>query len=499
MPMFRKVIATAVCASLPALAVAQVPEALRDAARSAVVANPEVQAGWHAFRASEEEQDVARGGYLPQLDLTASTGRERRTRPGLGTDSYSHRNATLSLNQMVYDGFFTRSEVARLGHAKLARYFELVDASENAALEALRAYADVLRYRELVRLAQENYVQHRQIHQQIAERTGAGVGRRVDLEQATGRLALAESNLLTEVSNLHDVSARYQRIVGSTPPEELPAAGPRLGSGPLPAGVAGALREAFAASPALAAAQQNVQSGQAQVDARRAAYHPRLDLRASQAVDRNLENVSGTSRDGVVALVLTYNLFRGGSDAARIRQAGEALNQAKDLREKACRDLRQTLSIAYNDVQRLEEQLRYLDQHQLSIEKAREAYRRQFDIGQRTLLDLLDTENEYFQARRAYVAAATDQFVAQARTLAGMGHLLRALNVAREDLPAPADLGYEGNPDDPASICPPEGPSPLQIDKEVVFAEAMRAAGYAAPQPGNGTGEALPAGSIQGR
>ena len=475
--MFRKLIAVAVLASLPAVAAAQVPDALRDAARSAVVGNPEVQASWHAFRAAEQEQNVARGGYLPQLDFTASSGRERQTRPGQGTDSFNHRNATLSLNQMVYDGFFTRSEVARLGHAKLARYYELIDASESAALEALRAYADVLRYRELVRLAQENYVQHRQIHEQIAERAGAGVGRRVDLEQATGRLALAESNLLTEVSNLHDVSARYQRIVGNTPPESLAPIGVRLTADALPPDASEALREAFAASPALNAALQNVRAGQAQVEARRAAFHPRLDLRARQSVDRNLDGLSGTSRDGVVELVFTYNLFRGGSDSARVRQAAETLNQARDLREKACRDLRQTLSIAYNDVQRLEEQLRYLDQHQLSIEKAREAYRRQFDIGQRTLLDLLDTENEYFQARRAYVAAASDRQIAQARTLAGMGRLMRALEVAREDLPAPGDLGHDGAPIDPASVCPAEAPGVLQIDKEAVFAEAMRAAG----------------------
>lgn len=475
--MLRKLLAAAVIASLPAAAVAQVPEALREAARAAVVTNPEVQASWHAFRAAEQEQGVARGGYLPQLDFTASSGRERRTRPGQGTDSFNHRNATLSLNQMVYDGFFTRSEVSRLGHAKLARYFELIDASEGAALEALRAYVDVLRYRELVRLAQENYVQHRQIHEQIAERAGAGVGRRVDLEQASGRLALAESNLLTEVSNLHDVSARYQRIVGTTPPETLAPLGARITAEALPGKVSEALRDAFAASPAVAAANENVRAGQAQVDARRAAFQPRLDLRARQSVDRNLDNVSGTSRDGVVELVFTYNLFRGGSDTARVRQAAETLNQARDLREKACRDLRQTLSIAYNDVQRLDEQLRYLDQHQLSIEKAREAYRRQFDIGQRTLLDLLDTENEYFQARRAYVAAESDQRVAQARTLAGMGRLMRTLEVAREDLPSAADLGHDGATVDPDSICPAEAPAPLQIDKEAVFAEAMRAAG----------------------
>ena len=78
---------------------------------------------------------------------------------------------------------------------------------------------------KLVALAEENYVQHRSVFEQIQRKVQAGAGRRVDFEQASGRLALAESNLLTETANLHDVSARYQRIVGETPPGTLPPAG----------------------------------------------------------------------------------------------------------------------------------------------------------------------------------------------------------------------------------------------------------------------------------
>lgn len=480
----RSVIAMAVLAALPFVATAAGPDALRDAARKAVVANPEVQATWNAFRAAREDQAVARAGYLPQVDAVASIGREQQHRSGEGadgTDTFTHRNMTLSLNQMVYDGFFTRSEVARFGYAKLTRYYELVDASEGAALEAVRAYGDVMRYRELTRHAQANYVQHKQIYDQIAERAGAGVGRRVDLEQATGRLALAESNLLTEVSNLHDVSARYQRIVGELPQEGMPGLPAGTALGQIPPTAKEALRTAFNTSPGLNAAIENVRASQALIDSRRAAFHPRLDLRVRQAVDHNLDGFDGNSREGVVELVLSYNIFRGGADSARLRQAGDLSNQAKDLREKTCRDLRQTLSIAYNDVQRLQEQMRYLDQHQLSIEKAREAYRRQFDIGQRTLLDLLDTENEYFQARRAYVNAGYDQVIAQARALSGMGQLMGTLGVAREDLPTPADLGQDRSGIDPETVCPPDAPVPMNIDKAALLAEAMKAAGSVPP------------------
>ncbi len=478
MKAIRLSIVLAVLGVLPGVAAADVPEPLRDAARKAVVANPDVQARWFAFRAADAERDVARGGYLPQVDLIASAGREKIDRPNLRSDTFTHTNTTLTLNQMLYDGFFTRNEVARLGYGKLVRYYELLDAAENTAAEVVRAYSDVLRYRERVRLAKANYVEHKRIYDQIAERAGAGVGRRVDLEQAFGRLALAESNLLTEAANLHDVSTRYQRLTGDIPAEGLPSFGDRTVFAGIPSTANDALREAFNVNPALNAAVENVRASQSEVETRRAAYHPRVFFRASQALDHNLDGTDGHTRDTVAEVVMTYNLYRGGSDQARISQAAEVLNQSKDLREKACRDLRQTLSIAYNDIRQLEEQLRYLDQHQLAVAKAREAYHRQFDIGQRTLLDLLDTENEYFQARLAYVDAIYNQIAAQARTLAGIGRLMPALNIAREDLPTPADAGQDRNSIDPATVCPPEAPGMEKIDKEALLADTLREGGY---------------------
>lgn len=464
-------------AVVPVTSQAQVAEPIREAARKAVVSNPEVQAKWNAFLASDAAQDVAKGGFYPQVQLSGGVGRESLRRPGEATERYSTRGAELSLTQMVYDGFYTSSDVERLGYERLGRYFELLEASESAATEALRAYADVLKYRDLVALAKQNYVEHKMVHDQIAERAKAGVGRRVDLEQASGRLALAESNLLTEATNLHDVSARYYRVVGELPGDVMPGLPPKLGADLMPGSVAEVLREGFNASPSLNAAVETVRAGQAQLQAWRSAHHPRLDLRASQSLNHNLNGLAGSTRESVVELVLTYNLFRGGSDQARIRQAADELNVAKDLREKACRDIRQGLSISYNEAQRLSEQLGYLDQHQLSIEKAREAYRRQFDIGQRTLLDLLDTENEYFQAKRAYVVALYDRLIAEARTLAGLGRLMKALGVARDGMPKLEELQYSREQVDLAELCPADFPRPLEIDKAALFAEALREAG----------------------
>lgn len=465
-------IAISIALVFPAVGIAQqspVPSALTEAAQKAVSSNPEVLARLHAFNAAREEIDVARGGFFPRVDVTAAVGRERLREPGLDSQSFTRRGATVSLNQMLWDGMATRSEVRRLGHAKLTRYFELLDASENAALETARAYYDVIRYRKLVNLAEENYVQHRSVYEQIQRKVQAGAGRRVDFEQASGRLALAESNLLTETANLHDVTARYQRLVGEAPAASLPAAGLMKD---VPGQAVEAQRLGQAGNPAIAAAIENIRAAQADADGRKSPFQPRVDFRLRQDWDKNRDGISGTRNDGVAEVVLNYNLFNGGSDAARVRQFGERLNNAKDLRDKACRDTRQTIAIAYNDTRKLSEQLAYLDQHQTSIEKARDAYRKQFDIGQRTLLDLLDTENELFQARRAYVNAENDLGIAYVRTKAGLGGLLAALNLSRNDTGDQPELqGWEAGSDAPER-CPPEPPAPVVTNKAALDARA---------------------------
>ncbi len=260
MPKIKVVLSIALLAALGAGAQAA-PVTLQDAVKQAIVGNPDVQARWHDFTASREEQDVARGNYYPRVDMSMGIGRENLTAPNQPSTEYNRHGATLSLSQMLYDGFSTREEVSRLAYAKLTRYYELLDATETTALDATKAYLDVLRYRELSRLAQENLAQHDQYFRQIQQRTQAGVGRRVDLEQAGGRLALAQSNLLTEASNLHDVSARYLRVVGDLPPGEMIA--PALLDQGIPPSVEEALKLAYQGSPAFNAAIENVRSAQA--------------------------------------------------------------------------------------------------------------------------------------------------------------------------------------------------------------------------------------------
>lgn len=474
----------------------KLPEPLLQAARKAVQSNPEVQARWHAFLAAGEQRSVARGGYFPQIDLTTSIGRERTqspTIPGGDAGTYNFSSAQLTLNQMLFDGGFTTSEVKRLGYAKLTRYYELLDASEATALASVQAYTDVARGRELVQAAKDNYVLHRQTTLQLEERIQSGVSRGADGEQASGRLALAESSLLTELTSLHGANARYLNIMGESPPAVVNPLPDPFTLGALPASRQALMSEGLPGNPAVQAAVENLRAYEAGVVSGKAAFLPRIDARAEVSNEDNTGGVRGNTRVEGARLALDYNLFRGGADLARERGAVMQKNQASDLKDKACRDARQGLSIAYNDVSSLTVQLGYLDQHRLSTEKTREAYRNQFDIGQRTMLDLLDTQKEFFEASRSYINARYKQATAQARTLSGMGRLVAALGVRRDNLPSAQDAGQEHGPLSPEDLCPFEFPAEVKLEKGVKAVPKQGTGSYVVllPSPDGSVGQVV--------
>ena len=454
---------------------AQSGEALKAAAQKAVSSNPEVTARFNAYRAASDAVDAARGGFFPRLDLNASAGRDRSSIESRNPESQSlsRSGASLTLTQLLWDGQATSQDVSRLGHERIARYFEVLDAAEQTALEASRAYYDVLRYRRLVVLAEDNFVQHRSAYNQITSRVRSGVGRGVDLEQAAARLALAQSNLVTETSNLHDVSARYQRVVGEAPPASLALPEPLRNA--IPATATEASAEAIRRSPAINASIETLRAARSQVSVRESAYQPKVEARARAGVGRNFDGVQDQRRDGTAEIVLNWNLFNGGADQARVRQQTRLLTQAADLRDKACRDTRQTLEIAYNDTRKLVDQLGFLDRNTLAIEKARDAYRQQFGIGQRSLLDLLNAENELYTARRSYVNAEYDLGLAYLRTQASMNRLGVQLGLARDasEPEAPDEAnGWSADQDLP-SRCPADAVNAPAIDFDALSARAQ--------------------------
>lgn len=456
---------------------------LADATQKAITTNPEVTARLNALRAAANETDVARGGYYPRVDLSASVGRDsnRITTNNPESLSFSRNGIALSANQLLWDGQSTHKEVERLGHARLTRYFEFIAATEDTALEAARAYIDVQRYRKLVALAEDNYVQHKYAFDQLQSKFKAGVGRGVDSEQANARLALADSNLTTEVANLHDVSARYLRIVGEAPAAKQPTI-TGLDRGILPVN-ADVVNQALAHNASISAAVENLRAAQSQASGKEGSYQPKVEARVRSGMGKNFDGVQNQKRDSSAEIVLNWNLYNGGSDQARVRQYTNLITQAADQRDKACRDVRQTAAIAHNDIKKLKDQLAALDRNVLAIEKARDAYRQQFDIGQRSLLDLLNAENELYTAKRSYANAEYDLQLAYARVQASRNSLTSTLGLSRDDAGTQDLVRDWQSASDAAQRCPVTTVDAIAASREELDARARKLAGPAVATP----------------
>lgn len=463
-------------------AIAQTADPLKTTVEQAVNTNPDISARFNAYRAAVDAVDAARGAYLPRVDLNASAGQERDRINGTSR-TLSRRQGGVSLSQLLWDGLGTRNEVARAGHEQLTRYFELVDVTEQTAIEAAKAHYDVQRYRRMVALAEDNYVQHRYAFLQIQSRFKAGVGRGVDLEQVGARVALAESNLTIELANLHDVNVRYQRLVGTAPSQNL--GGISMLRDGVPATATEVMNTAVRQSAAVSASIESLRGARSVADARRSVYQPTVQARVRSNAGSNVDGLADQSRNSTAEIVLNWNLYNGGTDQARIRQQANIVSQATDLRDKTCRDTRQTAAIAYNDTKKLTEQLAYLDRNTLAIQKARDAYRQQFDIGQRSLLDLLNAENELYTARRAHANAEYDLGLAYARTHAAMNQLGTQLGVSRT-LTAANEAAAWAQGDDAPTRCPVVIADVVATDRGELDARAQRLAANApvvAPPP----------------
>ncbi|WP_151790400.1 TolC family outer membrane protein [Acinetobacter junii] len=415
---------------------------LTSVTKTAIENNPEIQTQWFSFLEATANQKQARAGYLPSLDLNAAYGKGNREFDG-DRGWFNQGQAEIALTQVLFDGFRVKNKVEQGDYAALKRYYDLNDGVEQKAFEAAQAYLDVQRYRELVRLAEANFANHQRVYNQVLQRTNQGVGNKADLSQISGRLSLAQTNLMTEQANLNDVSARFARIVGVSPSVNL---APVSLNTALPNSTEEVVASAYNHNNKLKSALSEMQFARANAEEFKANMYPKLSFVARTGLYQNRNsfdertNTDKYGQDSAVELRLNYNIFNGFADRAAMNAANARVLQSDDLKNKACVDIRQTSTVAYNNVNNYSNQLQWLQRHRDESASVVKAYNDQFDIGRRTLLDVLDSENEAFQANRAYVTTQYDLKIAQLQTLYSTGQLLPVLGIQRDNLPAVSDV-----------------------------------------------------------
>jgi adhesin transport system outer membrane protein len=405
---------------------------LSEAIQSTIDNHPELHASMNDRLSADEEVKIAKGGYLPTVDLLLGYGRERTDSPStraLGDhnkETLTYNDAELRLRQMLFDGFNTPNEVARTRSVVDSRAYYVQGTSESLALRTVEVYLEVLKRREMVSLAQNNLQSHQRVNDQIGLRSERGVGSTADLDQSQARLALAENNLYTEQVNLADAEANFFSATGRVPDElELPASI----KGEVPADLPSARQTVMDNNPFLKSAQADVHAAEKQYEVAKAPFYPRFDLELATTADDNVQGDEGHYNTWRAAVVMNYNLFNGMRDKARLQSAAHQINQSMDIRNNALRVVNENLSLAWNAMENARLQTPKARDYADYTARVREAYQQQFSLGQRTLLDLLDSDNELFTANRRYTEVRYTEEFSMYRVMAAMGELLRKQNV----------------------------------------------------------------------
>ena len=403
---------------------------LHDVVQKTLETNPDVLAAEKRKSIEEYNYDQIRGRYMPSLDITGAAGREWSDNPitrGISADGVTLTRTELgvTLTQLLFDGFETKSALAGQESAIGTTTYQLQDVREVVGLRAIEVYIDVLRRMELLDLAKENLAKHEETLQKIKLRSESGAGRRVDQVQTEGRLALAKATVLAAEQNLDDARSSYQSVVGELP-YDLIRPDP---FSPLPGTLEQTLEQARNANPAILAAREEINTARAGREQARSSYYPRVQLEAGATRNNDLDGIEGINEDARMMVRMRYNLFNGGSDEARIASAGERVSEAMEKLAGIQRKVEEEVRLSWSALMNIRLRLKYLKAHRDHTEDVRGSYEKQFAIGQRSLLDLLDVETELFRAKSDYVSAEYVELFATYRILSSIGSLTKSLEL----------------------------------------------------------------------
>lgn len=408
---------------------------LEEAYRTVIDTNPEVRQRIEDYRAVEEDKTIAFADYLPVVDIQGSVGYKHDEGsvgsfdPNNDQDDYLHTEAFVRARENLFRGFSTMYDVAQQDARLLAAEHSLMEKVSQLGLSMIESYLGVLKQKQLLALTVENRDTHQRYYDMIKERVEAGAGTQSDMEQISGRLALAESNVKVAMNNYDDAQTGFKRIYGeAVNPDDMMEAD--INASLLPENIEAAEKTAVLRYPTLMANRKNIEAAQAAYRQAASNYYPTVDLEVKETHVNNdrtgdyaWRTNSGDENEFTVQLIASWNLYSGGSDVAgRNKALASAFNASEKMMENQ-RLVFERLNYSWAAKTRIAEQLEYLKDHRDFTQKTLQAYLEEFRLGRRTLLDVLDVENEYYTSRKAYVSALYDQQLSEYRVIENVGNL----------------------------------------------------------------------------
>lgn len=482
---------------------------INDALKQAIHTNPGVGEASANRRATESELRQTQSTLLPQVRLEARYGPEKFDQsaavatatalpvPVAGNGAWRDgTQASVVVRQILFDGFASIHDIWRQSARVNAAAFRVKERTELIALDAAEAYIDVTRYLRLVVLSEQNVANHEKIFSNVNSRFSGGRAGEGDLEQSRERVENARAALAEFRRSLDDARAKYRKVVGIEP-YNIKFPGALSG---LPRSKDEALAVAVRFNPTILAAQADADAAKHAFRVTDGAFVPQVSLEARATHNDNTYPYLGVTHDNYSGkVVMSWDVFRGGQDAWRRSEMAERHTEAAMRHARLQRDALESIDKAWSARTITATRVAALTRQLAADRKTIAAFDKEYELGQRSLIDLLNAQNQYFNAAVSLTSARGVIVFADYQLLAAMGSLVEYLKAPPPVDAAPLDVLSYG-------IVPYKFPTfrvtlPQVGSEPLVVADAapgpiVRAAGYAAVEPQDGFRDRWPRSSL---
>jgi adhesin transport system outer membrane protein len=426
MQMNRSVPALALAAllALPQVAGAQ---SLAEEIRVLLETNPRIAAAQRNANAARDGERKAWGAFLPTHTVEADSGPDRIDSPSRrsqGNDASRYRKdgVSVSVVQNVFDGY-RRPEQYNSARTQASIQDSTLEATRQTVLfEAVAAYLDVLRTSQLLDMSRRN---EQTIQRQLnleSERVQRGGGMAVDALFARSRLQLGKERRVAFEGQHNDAMSRYVQLYGK-PASPSTMADPLAPAAALPSTLEEAIRIAESGNPNRVASSMQVDLADRRRSIAAADYYPRVDLVARNTVERNVDGIEGMRREFAAFVKVSWELFSGFQTRSAVAEAAQLHGAAQSNHGQTTRKVVEETRLAWNELAIARERVQLLENAVNIASEVFDARERLRRAGRETAINVLDAENEVYNARINYIQAAYDGRRAIYRLLQAMGQL----------------------------------------------------------------------------
>lgn len=384
--------------------------------------NPDLAAAQAELRATDELAPQALSNYRPNISAQGSVGVTKEEGSYIGDQDYSSRNVSLQLQQPLYRGGRTRAAVRQADSSIAAQRAILRGTEQQVFLQGIQAYLNVLRDQEIVGLTKDNESVLTKELQASRDRFSVGEITKTDVSQSEARRSGSVAARIQAEGQLIQSQATYQRVFGEAPQKLTKPAEPHLD---LPISLDEALDTALRNNPNVVAAMHNQDSAQASLDSVKGERLPEVTAQGSVTHNFNEGDyiAEGDTNSAQALISVTVPLYQAGAVSSRIRQARQSVSQSENVRDSAERQVYEQVISAWQSLETARASKVSLQSQVDAARVALDGVREEASVGSRSVLDTLDSEQEYLNARISLVRSDYDEIVAQYALLSAIGQL----------------------------------------------------------------------------